>query len=107
MEHDYRIQHFSFMTELARRLGLVPALILEHSYTYEAFGSWWFSYKRAGRRFRIVFDGRDSCLSLDEGVTGTDRKRVVEWKSLGSRQVSDSTPDSLLSEIVSLVTKSK
>ena len=72
----YPIQHFEMMRELATRVKAFPILILSHAYHYEAFGSWWFQFKRSGQRYRIVFDGKDQKIRLETNI-GDELK--AEW----------------------------
>lgn len=90
------------MSEVAARLKSVPALILEHSYNYESFGSWWFTFKRSGKKFRIVFDGRDKHLSLEEAVAAGGSKIATEWRSIDAKQLPERGVESLISEVCSL-----
>jgi hypothetical protein len=101
--HDYPIEHFKMMVELSARLKSIPALILEHSYSYETFGSWWFAFERSGRRFRVIFDGRDEYLSLEWVAIADDAKVVAEWQSLDGKPLPDVSSDSLISEVCALV----
>ena len=90
------------MAEVTTRLKSIPALILEHSYSYESFGSWWFTFKRSGQKFRIVFDGRDGYLNLDRG-RGVDGSKIVsEWQSVDGKQLPDPSFDSLILEVCCL-----
>ena len=101
--HDYPIEHFQMMAELAVRLKSAPAHILEHSYSYESFGSWWFTFKRSGKKFRVAFDGRDKYLSLERGVIADGSKIVAEWQAVDGQKLQGVEFDSLISEVCSLV----
>ena len=101
--HDYPIEHFRMMGEVAIRLKSIPALILEHSYSYESFGSWWFSFRRSGKKFRVIFDGRDKYLSLERAVVADGSEVVAEWQSIDGKRLSDGSFESLISEVCSLV----
>ena len=101
--HDYPIKHFRMMVEIATHLKSVPALILEHSYDFECFGSWWFTFKRSGKRFRVSFDGRDKFLSLTRGVVAADgSKRITEWQPMNEKQLTDVSFERLILEVCSL-----
>ena len=91
------------MAEIAARLKSTPALILEHSYSYEAFGSWWFTFRRSGKMFRVVCDGRDKYLSLEQAVAADGSKVGAEWESIGGRALPNVSFDSLLSGVCVLV----
>jgi hypothetical protein len=101
--HDYPIEHFRMMAEVAVYLKSISALILEHSYSYESFGSWWFSFKRSEKRFRVIFDGRDNYLSLEREVVANGSVIVAEWQSIDGKPLPDASFDSLISEVCSLV----
>jgi len=62
---DAHGRHFRQMTRLAEQPRGLPAQILDHRYTPEAFGSWSLTVRSSGRLFRIVVEGRD-------------RERIVE-----------------------------
>ena len=91
------------MAEIANRLRSIPALILEHSYIYESFGSWWFTFKRSGKKFRVVFDGRDNFLSLDRSNVVDGSRLVAEWQSVDGKRLPDQSSDSLILEVCTLV----
>ncbi|MCX7554408.1 hypothetical protein OS175_10990 [Marinicella sp. S1101] len=95
-EHQYSIKHFNLMVELASKMASIPALILEHSYTYEAFGSWWLTLKRSGKTFRLVFDGRDNRLSIEESA--------INWQEKASKQLSSNNDVLVLDTCFSLIT---
>src|SRR5687768_1637684 len=96
--HDYPIEHFRMMAQVTARLKSLPALILEHSYSYESFGSWWFTFERSGRKFRVIFDGRDEYLSLERAAVADGAKVTAEWQSLDGKPLPDVSFDSLISE---------
>jgi hypothetical protein len=101
--HDYQIEHFRMMAEIASRLKSSSALILEHSYSYESFGSWWFIFRRSGQKYRVVFDGRDKYLNFEGAVVSDDSKTMAEWQSIGGKQLSDTSVDSLILAVCSLI----
>ena len=91
------------MADIASRGATIPILILEHSYSYEAFNSWWFIYKRSGLKYRVVFDGKENYLLLQEAVTGNDRKLVVEWRDSASKKIASHSHDTLLADTYFLI----
>lgn len=97
MEQDYTITHFQMMTDIATRLVPLSAQILAHNYNHEAFGSWWFTFRRAGREFRIVFDGRDEWLYLQDAADN--------FRDIKIRRLKKPTADNLVCETCSLVMK--
>jgi hypothetical protein len=94
-EQDYPIKHFEMMREVATRLALLPAVILEHNYSYKSFGSWWFTFRRSGREFRIVFDGRDDFLYIQDAADG--------FRDIDYRQLKRPITEIVASETCSLV----
>jgi hypothetical protein len=96
-EQDYSIKHFEMMTEIATRLALLPAVILEHNYSYKTFGSWWFTFRRSDREYRIVFDGRDDFLYIQDATDG--------FREIDYRQLKRPTADIVASETYSLITQ--
>lgn len=90
---DYSVEHFNLMTGLSSGLACVPAQILEHSYTHEAFGSWWFTLRHSGERLRVVFDGRDSHIAIQKAL-GAD------WQDITSEKIDTSDGPGLLKFIV-------
>jgi hypothetical protein len=83
--HDYPIEHFRMMAEVTARLKSIPALILEHSYSYESFGSWWFAFRAIrldGKPLPDVsFDSLISevCALVSKMIRGTC---LNEWRHL-------------------------
>ena len=80
---EYPLQHFQQMMELAAGLKSLPAQVLDHSYSYEAFGSWWLTLRLKGVVFRIARDGREEELVLQKSKT---RKPPYDWEVPISRQ---------------------
>jgi hypothetical protein len=62
--HVHPIAHFNGMARLFEALEPLPAQLLEHQYSPEAFGSWVVVLKHKGRAAQVTFDGRDRRLSL-------------------------------------------
>jgi hypothetical protein len=62
--HDHPLAHFNGMARLVEALKPLPAQLLEHQYSPEAFGSWVVVLKHKGRAAQVTFDGRDRRLSL-------------------------------------------
>lgn len=73
---DYSIHHFQEMSALTATLKTLPAEILEHIYTYEAFGSWSTLLRYKGVRMQLTFDGREFELTLRRSAS---RKRPDHW----------------------------
>jgi hypothetical protein len=63
---EYPIAHFRLMAELAAILSGFPAQVLEHHYHDDSFGSWEIVFRFKGRKYRLVFNGKDGLLSFEE-----------------------------------------
>ncbi len=79
--HDYPIEHFRLMAIAAEQLKALSVQLLRHEYRYDAFGSWWFIYQQKGINYRVVFDGRDSVLTL-EAETSEPNPWGNEWEEI-------------------------
>ncbi len=69
---EYPVRHFELMKQIAVALSKLPAQILTHEYTCEAFGSWLLTFRYGGFPLGLIFDGRDNHLSLHK----SDKKRL-------------------------------
>jgi len=74
--HDYPIRHFEEMARFATALKALPAQVLEHSYSYDSFGSWTTVVRSKGFPLRVIFDGRESELVLEASQA---RKPPYNW----------------------------
>ena len=84
---DHVAEHFQMMTSVAEMVRALGGNILEHAYHQESFGSWWFRFSwgdRGSPDSRLVFDGRDGQLVLQDGLVHSQipwsdvRHQVVE-----------------------------
>jgi hypothetical protein len=99
--HDYPIEHFKMMAEIASRLKSIPAIILKAEYDYESFGSWWFTFRRSGHTFRFTFDGRDNHLNL-ECTVGKGPASADTWQVVTRKQLKGAAPDDIVAEVIAL-----
>ena len=74
--HDYPIHHYQEMSALAAAFKTLPAQVLEHMYSYEAFGSWSTLLRYKGVRMQLAFDGKDYKLTLRRSKSQT---RPDQW----------------------------
>ena len=94
------------MSAIAAQLAIKSIQLVEHSYSYHPFGSWWFSFKNTRGTYRISFDGRDNFVSLDAGEVSPDRLWISSWKNQSSEQLKDPFNSEAIIEIVnSLIVK--
>jgi len=63
------------------------------------YGSWLVRFSRAGRRQRLVWNGKDGKLVLEQATTG------VDWQELGSAPLSKPAEADFLTAIKSLLEK--
>lgn len=81
---DFPTDHFRLMEKVAHFLKEINAQLLTSEYHYESFGSWWFTFRKSGNTYQIVYDGRDSRLSFESDPTATKRHGVhlTDWTEL-------------------------
>lgn len=92
---DYPIEHFSLMSEIAKRMKGMSAQILRHEYNYESFGSWWFTFRWHGDLHRVLYDGKEFTLTVE---TAVERQKSTQhfpdadgefWKEISSVPITD------------------
>ena len=94
MGNEFQQVFFEMMATLTTKLSTIPVEIIEQSYNDQAFGSWWFIYKKGGSKYRIVFDGRDRILRIES-------QKWTDWKT--NKEVRNESNDTLISNIVYLI----
>jgi hypothetical protein len=62
-----------------------------------AYGSWLVRFERDGRRQRLVWNGKEGRLVLEQATTG------VNWNELGSSPISDRDQDHFVAAIRALL----
>jgi len=65
---DYEAEYATLHAEISktmRRLGLRPG---PHEYHYKVFGSWWIKFSKSGTTHRLIFDGRDYRLTIEDSA---------------------------------------
>ena len=81
---DEPIAHFERMSKLGQALKALPAQILEHSYSYESFGSWSLVFRYKGQVHQIIYDDRDDHVGLRGSADRKPPYRYGLEKSLGT-----------------------
>jgi hypothetical protein len=62
-----------------------------------AYGSWLVRFERDGHRQRLVWNGKDGRLVLEQATTG------VDWNELGSNPVNDRDQDHFVAAVRTLL----
>ena len=62
-----------------------------------AYGSWLVRFQRDGQRQRLVWNGKDGRLLLEQATTG------VDWNELGSSPISERDPDHFVAGVRALL----
>ena len=76
--HEHAIAHFEGMAKLSSALEKLPALVLDHQYSSESFGSWSLVLRYKGSVLRLDFDGRENHLEIRRT---RDRKPPYNYES--------------------------
>lgn len=77
--NDHAREHFAATLRWLDALTALPAELLTHEYTHEAFGSWCSVVRHHGVVFRVSFDGRDGVFAVERS---SSRKPPHEWSVL-------------------------
>ena len=88
------------MVQLATGLKAMPAQVLEHTYSYESFGSWAMIIRYRGQPFRILFDGKEHEYLLERS---TSREQPYRWQRLSWHKHVSPTDEISVPEIVSAI----
>ena len=102
MGNEFQLNYYQLMAKIVSNLSSLQAILQEQTYNHEAFGSWWFMFTKQGQKYRVVFDGRDRFLRIEEPLLDKNYKRIVDWNSLGAIQ---SLSDESIGEDVVLLIK--
>jgi hypothetical protein len=78
----------------------MPAQVLEHSYTYESFGSWWSIVRFKGIPYRIVLDGRDRELVVERSFSP---RPPYDWSVIHSVRLDGAAPDDFGQRVVEIL----
>ncbi len=62
-----------------------------------SYGSWLLRFTRDGRRQRLVWNGKDGRLLLEQATTGAD------WQELGTSPVSERDPEHFVTAVRALL----
>lgn len=96
---EYPKSHFQDMTGLVEAFRTLPAQVLEHWYSYEAFGAWSTVLRFKGIPLRLTFEGRDQEYVLERSDS---KKTPYSWQ-LVFRRKADAMGDGWRDEVVEAV----
>ncbi len=79
------------MADVARHLTLIKAQLLRSEYCYETFGSWWFTFEKKGKIYRLLYDGKEGELRFECDPTPEKLHGVVmtQWTEVEVHPVGD------------------
>jgi hypothetical protein len=97
---EFPIHHFEKMARLAATLKALPAQVLEHTYSYESFGSWAMIVKHRGQLLRLVFDGKEQEYLLEQS---TSPKHPYRWQRLPWHKRATPVEDICVLEIIGAI----
>ena len=85
---EYEERHAIFFRDhIEPLLKWLDASILGHEYYYESFGSWFVRFERAGRRYSLIYDGRDFRLTVET----PDQTEIAATEDLRNADLSFAT----------------
>jgi hypothetical protein len=94
--HEYPVRHFEMMAVIAEKAAGLGAQLLEHTYDYNHFGSWWFVCSYRNQYYRCVFDGRDGNIRLERSVD----PRANVWAPVDSRKTNHASERELVLQML-------
>ena len=103
--YDNPIEHFQLIERVARYLESIEVQLLSSEYSYQTFGSWWLTFQKKGENYRMVYDGRDFELRLENDPIPTKVHGVFisEWTELVALSAADLKGVALQSAIEELI----
>jgi hypothetical protein len=92
--------HFQLVARISAHLATLHGEVDEAHYHHHAFGSWWLSFRSKGQVLRLVYDGRDSLLSLER----LSNAEPQPWQDAATRRAPDESLESAALDLLGLVT---
>ena len=100
---EYQIEHMRFMSQVAERLSQLRLEFRSSTYDYATMGSWYFTFRKAGSDYRVVYEGRDYLLSLQVPRKPAD-PRWDPWVDVASSSTQRHlAPEALLEKTFALI----
>ena len=78
--------YFAELSALAARLGRAGITVAHSEYHMRAFGSWVLEVERGHRCTKVVWDGKDGCLSVSVG-SRPDSGAHIQWQRLPDQRL--------------------
>lgn len=75
------------LIEFIKNLEKLPAELYEMSYSPGSFGNWIIVIRNKGKRFRIIFDGRDGFISIE--ISSSRKTPDLEWTEIWRKKILD------------------
>ena len=97
---DQTGHHFEMMVRFHAQLSELPAQFLEHHSSFASFGSWWSIIRYKGVPFRIVYDGRDRGLVVEQSEAANP---PYAWNRVVWRQIPATEEDLLGSQLLAAI----
>ena len=73
------MEHTELLNNLARSCQEIGVTLYEHSYNYQAFGSWYVVVGKPHHRMRFSWDGKESHLGIGEAKF-SNSSSPAEWE---------------------------
>lgn len=77
----YALSHVTALKELLEQLVPLNIELQEHSFDSLCFGSWVMVAGRSRQRYRFVWDGKESLLSVSSS-TFSDSQSAAQWREM-------------------------
>jgi hypothetical protein len=102
---EYAIEYYDLMAHVARHMESIGGQLSSSEYHYASFGSWWFTFQKKGKHYRVIYDGREREVRFEsdpreEKVHGVF---LTYWNELIIRHVADLRGAALQPIIVDLI----
>jgi hypothetical protein len=93
------------MEKVASYLKSIKGQLLNSKYSYQTFGSWWFTFQKRGQNFRVVYDGKEFELRFENSPrpTGVDAVSITKWTEILVLPATDTNVGDLESTIKKII----
>ena len=77
------MEHTELLNNFVNECQEIGVTLYEHSYNYQAFGSWYVVVGMPHHRMRFSWDGKESYLGIGEAKFGNSNS-IPEWQPVSS-----------------------